>query len=125
MPRPATSGRKQYAVLWMFVRFDNHGDLVVEQPVELKVRWEPTYKMGVDAKGEPIAITADVAVDRPITIGSIMWRGRINDIPGTAYTPTSDLMKVIGFDEVPDVKGRTFRRGVSLARFSDSLPTVV
>ena len=124
MPAPEIFHRHQKAVLWAFDHYDDDGQPVVSSTaVEIDVRWEKTRREVVGPQGVPIATDATVAVDQDIAIGSLMWEGSINDIPGTSEVPESDLYQVINFQKVPDIKNRYIRRVVTLMRFNDTLPT--
>lgn len=125
MPAFEVRDRKQKAVLWAAASVDNHGNTTVsDDPVELEVRWVPTQKTATDAKGNPIAVDAVVIVDRAIDIDSILWLGAMDDIPGTSFSPTTDLLEVVTYNETPDIKNRHVRREVGVRRYNDTaLPT--
>lgn len=112
----------QYAVLWPFVDYDEYGEpRVSSQKVELKVRWEHTAREAISPEGTPMAIDAEVIVDRKIDVGSVMRQGKIDDLP----SPVDSLYRVAQYEEVPDVKGRYFLRRVRLQRLKESLPDLV
>ena len=123
MPSPETSALRDYAVLWTNVGNDNYGEPVVGViPVEIRCRWES----GIGEQLSPLTgalqeTTTLVWVDRDIPVDSIMWHGRLKDLPN----PTSDLREVIEFDKIPDIKGRRFTRVVKLIKFGGKLPKVV
>lgn len=117
-----TTARHQWAVLWAASGLDTHGRQTVEPPVEIQVRWKHTQRMGSDARGNPVSIDAQVVVAQDVPMGSVMWEGKLDDLPGTSYVPESDVMEVVGQDTVPDIKGRNVHRVLSLSRSSDSLP---
>lgn len=115
-----TSELNQKALLWVANGTNDQGEPKVDAKVEINVRWEEGRAQGVDDSGTPIAIDATVVVDRVIVVKSIMWLGSEEDL--TTNPPTSDLMQVLGNGKVPDIKGRNFRRTVTLKKFSDTLP---
>jgi hypothetical protein len=90
MPALEKSSLEQKAVLWAF---DSYGD-----------------------DGEPVAIDASAQVDREIVAGGIMWLGEKDDLP----SPVTDRFRVIGYSEIPDIKGREFYREVLLKRTTDA-----
>lgn len=123
MPALETHDRYQDAVLWVRTGQDFHGRPLLADPIDLKVRWVPTKREVQDAHGNTIAIDAVAVVDRNIVVGSLMWLGRIEELPGTepGAIPT-DVMYVVTAPETSDLKNRFVRRTVNLARYSDSLP---
>lgn len=125
MPPIETAFRCQTAVLWEADGYDDYGSPKVLAPVELNVRWEEVQTEALDAKGNTIAIDAVVVVDRVIAEGSIMWQGKLDDIPGTTGIPTDgNLKQVIKYSDIPDIKARYCRRLVYLMRWSDVLPNL-
>lgn len=117
MPVMETGNLTQKAVLWAANGFDSYGEPKVDAGVEISVRWEDGRGEVTDAKGNAIAYDATVTVDRRITVGSIMWLGKLAD-----YASTETKLRVVSFSEVPDVKGQNKWREVLLARLSDELP---
>lgn len=120
-----TSSLYQDAVLWTLKSLDARGQKRLSTPESMKVCWTEHEGVGVGAGGaeggtNPIDATA--VVDRDITIGSIMWQGRLEE-----WNPTlpQDLMEVVGRTATPDVKGRQFYRTVTLRRYKSKLPLLV
>ncbi len=120
MPPLETSSRRQQAVLWTANGTDNYGELKVDASIQIEVRWETGQKEALDPQGNTVALDSTVIVDRVIPIGSIMWLGEKKDLAD----PPVGLRQVIDYSEVPDVKGREFRRVVSLMKHSDELPAL-
>ena len=121
MPSPETANRHQKAVLWAANGYDTYADIKVSAAVEILVRWEEKQQEILDAQGNSITIEAIVVVNQDIIVGSIMSLGAKVDLA----TPPVGLNQVVTFDKTPDIKGRKYRRVVSLIRFSDELPTIV
>jgi hypothetical protein len=120
MSRLATKRLHQYAVLWMASGSHNAtGEPTLNTPTEIKVRWEENRAETLDSKNDRVAIDANVAVDREITEGSILWKGKLLD--HTTGTSTN-YKQVVAYSEIPDVKGRNPRRLVTLIKHSDTLP---
>jgi len=118
MPVLEESDLHEYAVLWSAGGVDDYGNPTVSAPVEIPCRWLIGMRESLDAEGNIIGVSDTVIVDRAIPIGSILWKGRLKDLPSS---PT-DLKQVIEYRETPDVKGRKRRRMVLLSRYSDQLP---
>lgn len=130
MPALEVSDLHEYAVLWVKHGTNRQGDPVLRYPQQVPARWSRTRRQSTDAKGQVVATDADVAIaycgDEELE-GSLVWDGKISEVPGTADppTPTSGLYEVVGGRAARDVKGRSLRRELRLARFNDTMPTVV
>lgn len=120
-----TMERHDKAIYWAASGKNRYGKITVASPIDLDVRWEYVNREIVGPQGEVVRVDAVVVVDRVILDGSIMWKGSLKDIPGTSETPTSNIMTVIGFGEIPGIKGRKVRRVVYLQRYSDNMPEVI
>ena len=115
MTRTTTRRRHQKAVLWAATGYDEYSDIEVSAGVEIDVRWEWGKRDGLDAQGNTITIEATVVVDRKIAVGSKMWLGKL-----AAYETGETVLYVVNYDEIPDLKGRKYRRVVSLSRHSNA-----
>lgn len=114
--------RKQDAVLWAYSGVDNHGDTIVSAtPVALKVRSEKSSSEVLNPNSTVVIANHTVFVDREIAEGSIIWFGKLSDVPDDTNDLT-DLHQVIDYSETPDIKGRHFTREVLLMKYSDRLP---
>ncbi len=124
MPAPELNGRHQKALLWTIVGRDRYAQPIVSGPTEIDVRWNDISREVLDPVGNVITIEAEVVSGIPIPVGSIMWSGGIDDLPGTASVPEQNLMLVKYYNAIPDLKARFFYHSVQLIRFRDTLPTV-
>ena len=123
MPPLEEACRNQKAMLWAKDGIARDGSYTVSSTgTEIKVRWENQRTEALDPNGETIAVDAVVIVAQTIVVGSIMWLGAESDLP-SGLVPISNIMQVVSFSSVPDVKGRQFRKRVGLVRFTDTLPT--
>lgn len=114
--------RKQDAVLWAYAGRDNHGDVKISATaVALKVRSEKVTREVLDSNGTIQATDLTLVVDRSIAEGSIIWFGKLADVPDDTNDLT-DLKQVVTYSELPDIKGRKFRREVTLIKYGDRLP---
>lgn len=125
MPNQETSHRFQTALLWPYAGIDDYGQPIVSStPQEIRVRWEHTRTEMTDPQGNTIVVDATAVVAQKVTIGSEMWLGDYaDDWLGTGSGSGGDddeVMRVVAYDEVPDVKGRVKWRQVGLQRKSDS-----
>jgi hypothetical protein len=120
MPAPEVRALNDYAVLWAAGVTDGYGRSKVLAPIEIKVRWEGSIAESTSSQDTVQSQPAEVFVDREVTIGSILWHGRLANLP---ESPTG-LKEVTGYEVTPDIKNRFMQRTVTLTRYSDSLPTV-
>ena len=119
MPSMEVSDLHQYAVLWADSdTFGNFGRRELSAGVEIKIRWQQKQGEVFDSKGNIVAYDSLAVVDRNIPVGSILWLGKLADIPN----PVTNLRKVIAYSETPDVKNRIARRTIKMSRSSDELP---
>lgn len=119
MPLETTDCR-QDAVLWAVNGADARGNPTVSAAIALKVRWEDETREAVDENGAPIATVATVVVDRVVNVGSILWKGKLANVP----SPTVDLFRVVTRRDTPDLKNRNVRRVLGLMKWMDALPTI-
>jgi len=118
VPAPEVRNLNDYAVLWETSSTDGYGRFKLSAPVEIRVRWEGTTSESTDPQNTVQAVPTEVFVDREIPIDSILWHGRLRDIP----TAPTNLMKVTGSDATPDIKNRFTQRTVELTRYGNLLP---
>ena len=107
------------AVLWTKSGVNDYGVATVEiDPIEINSRWETAPTESGASDNEVQSSQSSVIVDRDIEVGSVIWLGTLADLPA----PESQLMQVMSFTKVPDIKCRKFHRSVMVKRFTDSLP---
>ena len=119
MPDMEASDRHQVAVLWAWSSNDID-DVKVSAGVEIDVRWQWKYQETRAPDGSVVETVASVVVDADLTIGGIMWLGRLADFVDGA----SDLYQIVQKKETPDLKNRATRRKVFLTRYRQTLPTI-
>jgi hypothetical protein len=123
MPPLETMDRHQKACLWVRAGTNSLGqDYVANPPVEIMVMWDDRQTRALDSQGNTITVDVMADVAQDIEIGSIMWLGRMADLPYPSHTPASGLMQVKTFSKTLDIKGRNARREVGLMRFTNTLP---
>lgn len=122
MPFEGVRGLVHKAAYWQCVGRDINAQAVLSaNPIDLNVRWDDTHRQVADADGNLIAIDATAVVDRDIPIGSVMWKGSIQLMPGSAQMPDRDVFEVVMFNNVPDFRGRFTYREVNMIRKRDSV----
>lgn len=124
MPAPEHDNRRQKAVLWTRKGVNRQGQVTLNDPDEIMVRWKWVKREMVDRQGNTVAIDAEVVTVADVLIGSVMWLGELDDLPGTALMPEQDTMMVITAPTTPDIKGRFKARTLMLMRIKDTMPEV-
>jgi hypothetical protein len=120
VPAPEVRSLNDDAVLWAISSTDGYGRFKVSSPIEIRVRWEDSRQESADPQNMVEARPAQAFVDRVIDIGSVLWHGRLKDLPAV---PT-ELYKVSGYNETPDIKNRFVQRAVTLVRRGDAPPEI-
>lgn len=124
MPLPMEhSDMVNHAVLWSFARNDRDGFPRVEQPVDTCCRWEEKNIEMVDPEGNKIQVDVILAVPHQIVMNSLLWEGRLCDLPESGV-PTRDVYEVVARDRGDDLKGRVRRWEFGLKRFKDRIRTL-
>lgn len=121
MPPIETQHLRDYAVLWMAEDYNEYGRYNVASPIEIRVRWEGGKQQSDNPTDEVDSWPTTIYVDREIEIGSVLWHGKLRNLP----SPPTNLFKVNGRNTIPDLRNRHYQRTVSLVRHGNTLPTVV
>jgi hypothetical protein len=134
MPPMESDLRNQKAVLWDATgAIDDYGRPVVEAPENVWVRWELRNIQVVDRQGNLVGLDGEVVVDRKVGIGSQMWlapdQSANSDTATEQWYGTgsagddSEVMEVVTYSDIPDIKGRHHRREVGIRRYRDQPST--
>ena len=122
MPSPESANLVQRAVLWSFSNVDDYGNVVVNSPVEIRVRWEGAAGQQLSPlTASEMDVATVVYVDQYIPLRSLLWFGRLRDVPSLV----TELGEVKNYNDTPDIKGRSVLKTVSIIRYGNSLPTVL
>lgn len=116
-----TAYRRQTCVYWAKAGVDGHGEPLRAAPVELMVRWNDKQTQALDPQGHTVTVDATVVLNRAVTVGGLMWLGRLRDFAGTTGPR---IMEVVTLDETPDLKNRVERRVAGVNRYSGTLPAL-
>lgn len=129
MPPLESGDLDERCVLYRRVGTDGQGEPVVQYPRQYPCRWVETVRQIKNKDGETVEIEAQVAITNcpSVPLKSIVWRGGLNDVPGTADPPEpgSELYEVVAAKSARDVKGNACRIELMLQRFNDTLPTTL
>lgn len=125
MPFHGYQGRVHWAVYWARVGTDPFGEPTVSDVArEIKVRWDDTKRTVLGPDQAPVAIDATISgLTFDPEPGSLVWKGRLADTPGTSQRPARDVMRVVTVNATDDVRGRQRFREATLVRHSDALGT--
>jgi len=125
MPAMELIGRLQKAIFWEAGGYDHDGEITVAAAVEIDVRWQVGKRRSAGPKDDTVSYDAELVVDRVITVGSVVWKGSMDDLNDLADpTAPTDLYDVVDYTETSDIKNRNVRRTVLLMRRSDDLPSL-
>lgn len=125
MPFHGYQGRVDWAVYWARVGTDPYGEPTVSDVAqEVRVRWDDTRRTVSGPDQAPVAVDATASgFTFDPTPGSLMWKGRLGDLPGTSQRPATDVMRVVTVNVTRDVRGRGAYREATLVRSKDVLGT--
>lgn len=112
MPPLEVDDLKQYAVMWEQVDYDENGRPTLESAIEIHARYETTLGEVISNADSTNSSGIDVVVDRDIPLGTQMRLGRLSEITN----PLTGLLEVVEVNTVPDIKGRHYRRNVTLIK---------
>ena len=121
MPSIATMERNEYAVYWETIGLNKFGKPTISPPIEIRVRWENSKSTMIGKDRQPLAIDATVVVDRELVDDSILWLGKLEDLP----TTPSNLMQIKTLTSVTDIKGKHTRRVAYASEYGNTLPVVI
>ena len=121
MPAVEITGLKQKAVLWRLAGYSSDGNPTVYDPEEINTRWDDGDSQILGKDGSPISINASIMVEGEIDLGSLLWKGKLADLPASP----SPLVEVMGLEVVPDIKIRKYQRTLSCSRYGKPLPDIV
>lgn len=123
MPPLETDDLNETATVWPRGSYDDYGARSVSSPIEIPVRWEEVDRNQLDPQSDKIRYDALAVVDRKVEKGSLIRLGTLDDWQGTGSgSVESGLMEVVGYNETPDLKGRSIRRTITMIRYKDTLP---
>jgi len=124
MPPVERDSLYQKAVLWAANgTISRYGEKEVSAAVEIDARWEEGLTRTINEDGTPSSSSGTVHVDQAIAEGSIMWLGKLADLPNP-ITESTGLAEVVGANEMTDISGRDIKRDVQVQKFRGTLPTV-
>lgn len=122
-----THGLYDCAVLWAKRSgrdgIDSLGRQVLSDAVQIPCRFQYITRLGQNVQQSVDLVVAKMQVCQIIPTESIVWDGKLNELPADLSTITN-LMIVLDQERVKDIKYREEFRLVTLGRYNDTLPTI-
>ena len=106
----------QKAVVWTITGRNRFGEYTVTTGREISVRVEKALTESLDPQGNKVTYPMIMYVGETLTIGDLVWVGEADDLP----SPVTDVMQVVDYEEIPDIKGNNFVRSVTLQRDTET-----
>lgn len=109
--------RKQTAVYWPLDiesggdKFDDYGQPVLSDPIEIKCRWEDVSEEFIGSDGTRQISNAKVYVDRDVDVGGVLMLGTLLDV-SSADNPKGNIgaFEIRKFEKIPNLKATEFLR---------------
>lgn len=96
---------------------DTFGNLRVGKRIEIPAGWIFRTDLSADPHSGATQVVGKVYVDRDVSIGSILFRGRPSE-----YYSGQQLYVAVGYNESRDVYDENKRRTVTIALWNGTLP---
>ena len=112
----------QTAVLWEIAGYRPDGEPVVQEPVEIHVRWTESDSEKLDPNSTQISASITVSYTSAIAVGSIM---RLGTLAEASANDNDNLKQVIKSGFNCDLKGRHYVYTMELMVFNDKRPDLV
>ena len=109
---------KQTCVYWPLasaesggLAYDDYGQPVVTDPIEITCRWEDVNEEFLDATGTKQMSRAVVYVDRDVSLGGILMLGELTDITDEDNPKENDgAWEIRKFDKLPNFRATEYLR---------------
>lgn len=121
MPDVSEACLWQKAVFWPATGKNRQGQetFTLATRTEVNCHWVQSDVVKINQDGTQISYPCKVQVDTEIPEGSIIRLGAESGLP----TPLDNLLRVVGYEETPDIKGANPARSVTLEKYSGTLKT--
>lgn len=103
MRPPRYAKLRQKATYWPPIRVDRHGELLLAEPVEIKVRWEDGHEQFLDVNGETQTSNAAVYTEQEVVLSGMLWLGKLVDAPADPKTDNNSW-EVRNAERVPNLR---------------------
>ena len=112
-----TDNLNQKAVLWLKTGVNQFNQDTYGEPEEIPCRWEDRDDQVKLDSGELINATARIMVAQVIPLESILWLGKLVDLPDYP----SDLHEVVLTRNTPSLDGMNYQRTIVTQRFAGTI----
>jgi hypothetical protein len=112
--------RKQKAIYWALasqeesgsVAFDDEGQAVFADPVEITCRWEDVVNQIPQRDGTMLGSSSKVYVDRDMNVGEMLLLGELDDIDsGFRDDPKeAGALAIMNFSKIPNLRNTELLR---------------
>lgn len=121
MPSTISRNLIDRAVYWAQSSYDDDGNPTLGSPVQIVCRWETKRKEANPySENETIGYNEFVMTAQELTVGGIMWKGKLVDIP----SPPTDLRQIVDQDIIRDIRGVVTYYAVKLVKYGNTLPNL-
>lgn len=106
---------QQKAVLWVLtgLGYNSYGNPIVSSTaVEIRARYEQRQVEILTSDNVNQVASHLIFIDRQVELGSIIRLGELTSVPDTP----NNLLEVIDYNEIPDIKGKHPVRVVSVRK---------
>jgi hypothetical protein len=91
--------------------FDNYGQPVLSEPIEIKCRWEDVSEEFITSDGTKLMSKAKVYVDRDVDKGGVLMLGVLDDITDSENVKENEgAWEIKRFDKLPNFRATEFLR---------------
>jgi hypothetical protein len=113
-----TRMRKQTAVYWAPIGYDNTGHPEWDDPIEIDCRWEDVTEEFIDPTGTRFFSTAKVYVDQDVELGGVLMLGELDDLEsGSDPKANEGAWEIKRFEKLPNLRNTENLRTALLGVF--------
>lgn len=101
--------RKQLAVYWSSQKFDDFGQPIPLEPVEIKCRWEDVQVEYLTKDGTKQVSNSVVYVDRDVELDGFLWLGELSELTSqTVPEQNEGAHRIKQVNKIPNLKAKEF-----------------
>ena len=104
---------KQQAVFWPAPVSDGYGKMSFSNPCEIKVRWDDSRELFIDAEGNEKTSSAIIFAADDLELLGYIWLGEFDDLSAEEKADPHLLdtaRQILGYERVPTMKADFFVR---------------
>lgn len=112
--RSAERVMNQTAVYWGVREFNENGEPVFKEPIEIPCYWRQIQEVYVDRLQNQQMSNAKVIVDRDVDLDGQLWQGELQILESHVPNQNPGAYAIRKFDKIPDRRGKKFYREATL-----------